>query len=114
MVYYCLDQEDCECSSNAYRFTVYTEHVETRLVNYKTTKKVRNGGNEALQYYDPLTMDEAIYVLISTLHAYELLIQQFSVNYPSPFSIGINYKAQVKVWISDNWSVNQENHRRLS
>ena len=81
--------------------------METRLANYKTTKKVRNAGNEALQYYDPLTMDEAIYVLISTLHAYELLIQQFAVNYPSPFSIGINYKAQVKVWINDNWSINQ-------
>jgi UDP-N-acetylmuramoylalanine-D-glutamate ligase len=59
-------------------------------------------------------LDEGIYVLINALHAYEVLSQQFLVNYPSAFSIGINYKAQVKVWINDNWSINDQNQRRLS
>jgi hypothetical protein len=36
------------------------------------------------------------------------------VNYPSPFSIGITYRGQVKAWINDNWGLNDQNQRKLN
>lgn len=46
-------------------------------------------------------------MLINCLHAYQLLAEQYWVNYPTVFTIGVTEKAQVKVWINENWAVNQ-------
>lgn len=59
-------------------------------------------------------MDEGIFVLIGALHAYEVMSQQFIVNCPSAFSIGVNNKSQVKAWINDNWGLNIGGARKLS
>lgn len=53
-------------------------------------------------------------MLIGALHAYEVLSQQFTVGCPSPFSIGVNNKSQVKAWINDNWGLNVGGPRKLS
>jgi hypothetical protein len=52
-------------------------------------------------------------VLINVLHGYQLLLEEFRVNYPTAYSVGITKKGQVKLWLGDNWAVNRENARGI-
>jgi hypothetical protein len=46
--------------------------------------------------------------MINMFQGLEILSQQFKINFPTSKSIGITKSGQVKVWINDNWAMNDQ------
>lgn len=45
--------------------------------------------------------------MISSLHGYQQLAQFGKLCYPTAGTIGVNWDGQIKVWINENWAINQ-------